>query len=191
MFEEQHRVVAAKRAAQQPDRILGVGRHRHLPPRVVMRRLHGAERKHEQCREARRGERDELPGHGELAPPQDGLRWGRLVSAACVRRGVLIRPLGDKPDSKMDPVDLAIFEQVECVGEHLPAELGQLRGEGLEVVLGRGDLAVGQVIKALYPDLPGDAIQEPKPTVFGRVIDRIRLGRGVARRAAGFRGSAL
>src|SRR4051812_20415838 len=31
----------------------------------------------------------------ELAPPTEGLRWGRLVSAACVRRGVLIRPLGD------------------------------------------------------------------------------------------------
>ena len=31
----------------------------------------------------------------ELAPPTDGLRWGRKVSAACVRRGVLIRPLGD------------------------------------------------------------------------------------------------
>jgi adenosylmethionine-8-amino-7-oxononanoate aminotransferase len=31
----------------------------------------------------------------ELLPPADDLRWGRLVSAACVRRGVLIRPLGD------------------------------------------------------------------------------------------------
>ena len=31
----------------------------------------------------------------ELAPPVDGLRWGRRVSAECVRRGVLIRPLGD------------------------------------------------------------------------------------------------
>ena len=31
----------------------------------------------------------------ELAPPREGMRWGRLVSAACVRRGVLIRPLGD------------------------------------------------------------------------------------------------
>ena len=31
----------------------------------------------------------------ELRPPRDGLRWGRKVSAACVRRGVLIRPLGD------------------------------------------------------------------------------------------------
>lgn len=31
----------------------------------------------------------------ELAPPADGLRWGRKVSAGCVDRGVLIRPLGD------------------------------------------------------------------------------------------------
>jgi adenosylmethionine-8-amino-7-oxononanoate aminotransferase len=31
----------------------------------------------------------------ELAPPQPGLRWGRRVSAACVERGVLLRPLGD------------------------------------------------------------------------------------------------
>jgi len=31
----------------------------------------------------------------ELAPPADGLRWGRKVCAAAVERGVLIRPLGD------------------------------------------------------------------------------------------------
>ncbi|MCX7620537.1 MAG: adenosylmethionine--8-amino-7-oxononanoate transaminase [Acidimicrobiales bacterium] len=31
----------------------------------------------------------------ELAPPRDGLRWGRKVCAAAVRRGVLLRPLGD------------------------------------------------------------------------------------------------
>jgi adenosylmethionine-8-amino-7-oxononanoate aminotransferase len=31
----------------------------------------------------------------ELVPPAGGLGWGRRVSAACVRRGVLIRPLGD------------------------------------------------------------------------------------------------
>jgi adenosylmethionine-8-amino-7-oxononanoate aminotransferase len=36
-----------------------------------------------------------LMGGIELCPPTEGLRWGRLVSAACVRRGVLIRPLGD------------------------------------------------------------------------------------------------
>jgi adenosylmethionine-8-amino-7-oxononanoate aminotransferase len=36
-----------------------------------------------------------LMGGVELAPPEPGLRWGRRVCAACVRRGVLLRPLGD------------------------------------------------------------------------------------------------
>jgi adenosylmethionine-8-amino-7-oxononanoate aminotransferase len=34
-------------------------------------------------------------GGVELAPPRDGLRWGRRVCAAAVARGVLLRPLGD------------------------------------------------------------------------------------------------
>jgi adenosylmethionine-8-amino-7-oxononanoate aminotransferase len=36
-----------------------------------------------------------LMGGVELAPPGDGLRWGRRVCASAVGRGVLIRPLGD------------------------------------------------------------------------------------------------
>lgn len=36
-----------------------------------------------------------LMGAVELAPPRDGLRWGRRVCAAAVERGVLLRPLGD------------------------------------------------------------------------------------------------
>jgi adenosylmethionine-8-amino-7-oxononanoate aminotransferase len=36
-----------------------------------------------------------LMGGVELAPPEDGLRWGRRVCAAAVDRGVLLRPLGD------------------------------------------------------------------------------------------------
>jgi len=36
-----------------------------------------------------------LMGGVELAPPHDGLRWGRRVCAASVARGVLLRPLGD------------------------------------------------------------------------------------------------
>ena len=31
----------------------------------------------------------------ELAPPEGSARWGRRVCAAAVRRGVLLRPLGD------------------------------------------------------------------------------------------------
>jgi GTP pyrophosphokinase len=52
-------------------------------------------------------------------------------------------------------------------------------GRGLEIAIGRGDVPIGQVIRALYPDLASEDLQEPKPTVFGRVIDRIRLGRGI------------
>ena len=36
-----------------------------------------------------------LMGGVELAPPADGMRWGRQVSAAAVKRGVLLRPIGD------------------------------------------------------------------------------------------------
>jgi adenosylmethionine-8-amino-7-oxononanoate aminotransferase len=36
-----------------------------------------------------------LMGGVELAPPADGLRWGRKTCAAAVDRGVLLRPLGD------------------------------------------------------------------------------------------------
>src|SRR5262245_10265811 len=36
-----------------------------------------------------------LMGGVELAPPRDGLRWGRRVCSASVARGVLLRPLGD------------------------------------------------------------------------------------------------
>ncbi len=31
----------------------------------------------------------------DLAPPRDGLRWGRRASAGAVERGVLVRPIGD------------------------------------------------------------------------------------------------
>jgi len=36
-----------------------------------------------------------LMGGVELAPPAEGLRWGRRACADAVARGVLLRPLGD------------------------------------------------------------------------------------------------
>jgi len=57
--------------------------------------------------------------------------------------------------------------------------LNLLDGDALEVSLGRGDLAIGQVMRALFPELAPDALQEKPATVFGRVIDRFRLGRGI------------
>src|SRR2546428_8071529 len=35
------------------------------------------------------------------------------------------------------------------------------------------------MMRALYPALPADELQPPKPTAFGRVIERLRLGRGI------------
>lgn len=58
-------------------------------------------------------------------------------------------------------------------------DLNQTSPEAVEVAIGRGDLAIGQVMRALYPDLSADQLQAPKPTMFGRVVDRIRLGRGI------------
>jgi GTP pyrophosphokinase len=63
---------------------------------------------------------------------------------------------------------------------HRAAEaLGLSDGQGLEVAVGRGDLPLGQVMRALHPELAAGDLQESKPTVLSRVIDRIRLGRGI------------
>lgn len=59
----------------------------------------------------------------ELAPPADGLRWGRKVSAACVERGVLIRPLGDvivtvpMLTSTADEIDRIVATLAEAIAE--------------------------------------------------------------------------
>lgn len=66
-------------------------------------------------------------------------------------------------------------EQLESAAE----ELSLADGRGLEIAVGRGDVAIKQVMRALYPELSVEDAGGPKPTVFGRVIDRIRLGRGI------------
>ena len=63
--------------------------------------------------------------------------------------------------------------------ERAAASLSLADARGLTIAIGRGDVAIGQVVRALFPDAPLEELQEPKPTVFGRVIDRIRLGRGI------------
>ena len=66
-------------------------------------------------------------------------------------------------------------KQVEAAAERLalPSSAGLYR------VVGRGDVPIGQVIKVLFPDREAESLKEPKPTVFGRVLDRLRPGRGV------------
>ncbi|MGH7606841.1 MAG: TGS domain-containing protein, partial [Gemmatimonadales bacterium] len=53
--------------------------------------------------------------------------------------------------------------------------------EQLQAAIGRGDVPIGQVMKALYPDLPAQDLHAPPapPTGFGRVMERLRLGRGI------------
>jgi guanosine-3',5'-bis(diphosphate) 3'-pyrophosphohydrolase len=57
--------------------------------------------------------------------------------------------------------------------------LGLTEGRLVEIALGRGDVTIVQVIRAIYPELPVDDLQEPRPSVIGRVIDRLRLGSGI------------
>jgi GTP pyrophosphokinase len=57
--------------------------------------------------------------------------------------------------------------------------LGLADGRLLEIGLGRGDVTIVQAMRAIYPELPQDDLQEPKPSVIGRVIDRLRLGSGI------------
>ena len=85
---------------------------------------------------------------------------GREILARELRRRRLARPDGS-----------AVTRAAETLS------LGS--GEGLLRALGRGDVPTGHVIRALFPDRPGDELPEMKPTAFGRVMDRIRLGRGV------------
>ncbi|HJS47139.1 MAG TPA: bifunctional (p)ppGpp synthetase/guanosine-3',5'-bis(diphosphate) 3'-pyrophosphohydrolase [Gemmatimonadales bacterium] len=72
-----------------------------------------------------------------------------------------------------------LVEPEDSAWEKAAKPLGLGSRKGIEAAVGRGDVALGAVIRALHPDLPGDELAAPKPTVFGRVIDRIRLGRGI------------
>ncbi len=85
---------------------------------------------------------------------------GREILARELRRSRLSRPVGSAMASAADALS---------VGSE----------EGLLQALGRGDVPTGQVLRALFPDRPTDEVEEAKPTAFGRVMDRIRLGRGV------------
>src|SRR5438034_481818 len=63
--------------------------------------------------------------------------------------------------------------------ERAATDLSVGTAEQLKAALGRGDIALGTMMRALYPDLPAEDLQAPKPTAFGRVIERLRLGRGI------------
>jgi adenosylmethionine-8-amino-7-oxononanoate aminotransferase len=65
----------------------------------------------------------------ELAPPADGLRWGRRVTAATVDRGVLIRPLGDVI-VLMPPLTVTA-EEIERIVDAVAASITDVCGADL------------------------------------------------------------
>ena len=69
----------------------------------------------------------------ELAPPDGAERWGRRVCAAAVRRGVLLRPLGDvvvvmppltSTADELDHVVDVLCEAIDEVVGRTPASAG-------------------------------------------------------------------
>jgi adenosylmethionine-8-amino-7-oxononanoate aminotransferase len=62
----------------------------------------------------------------ELAPPADGMRWGRRVCAAAVRRGVLLRPLGDVV--VLMPILTSTADEIERIVDTLAAAIEEVAG---------------------------------------------------------------
>jgi adenosylmethionine-8-amino-7-oxononanoate aminotransferase len=62
----------------------------------------------------------------ELSPPSDGLLWGRRVSRAATRRGVLLRPLGDVV-IVMPPLSISEAE-IDRIVDVLAASIEEITG---------------------------------------------------------------
>jgi adenosylmethionine-8-amino-7-oxononanoate aminotransferase len=60
----------------------------------------------------------------ELEPPREGLRWGRLVCAEAVARGVLLRPLGDVV--VLMPILTSTPDEIERIVDALVAGIEQV-----------------------------------------------------------------
>jgi adenosylmethionine-8-amino-7-oxononanoate aminotransferase len=69
-----------------------------------------------------------LMGAVELAPPGAGLRWGRRVCAGAVRRGVLLRPLGDVV--VLMPMLTSTAEEIERIVAVLAESITEVEGAG-------------------------------------------------------------
>ena len=88
------------------------------------------------------------------------LELGRELLEREVRRRRLAPPTDDQLEQAATTLSIGSAEQ-------------------LIAAIGRGDLAHGQVMRALYADLSPEALEPPQPSRFGRLIQRLRLGRGI------------
>ena len=119
----------------------------------------------------------------ELAPPADGLRWGRRVCAAAVRRGVLLRPLGDVV-VLMPPLTVTDAE-IERIVDTLGRRHRRGGGRGTHGRAQRGPRRSGPARRRgnRSPGLPGSVTGPVTP-------DLGRAGRRRARRHPGRRALA-
>jgi adenosylmethionine-8-amino-7-oxononanoate aminotransferase len=62
----------------------------------------------------------------ELTPPAEGLLWGRRVSRAATRRGVLLRPLGDVV-IVMPPLSIT-EDEIDRIVDVLAASIDEITG---------------------------------------------------------------
>jgi adenosylmethionine-8-amino-7-oxononanoate aminotransferase len=108
LIDEQHVLAHAAARSEQ----LAAGLAEHIAPLPAVREIR------------RRG----LMTGIELAPPADGLRWGRRVSAACVERGVLIRPLGDV--IVLMPMLTSTAEEIDRIVAVVAAAIADVTADG-------------------------------------------------------------
>ncbi len=136
-------------------------------------------------RELKNGDTVEVLTSTQARPSRDWLshvRTGRARSkikqwirqeeetvSAQLGREILVREL------KRRRLDFPDDARLDAAGR----QLNLTDGDALQVSLGRGDQGLAQVMRALFPELPGEALAEKPPTMFGRVLDRFRLGRGI------------
>ncbi len=77
----------------------------------------------------------------ELAPPVEGLRWGRRVCAGAVERGVLLRPLGDVV--VLMPMLTSTAQEIDRMVEVLDASLDDLAAGAPGAAGGTGASSAG------------------------------------------------
>ena len=63
--------------------------------------------------------------------------------------------------------------------QHAADELALPDQAHLKAALGRGDRSVVQILKALHPELTEEEAPPPKPGALGRLVQRIRVGKGI------------
>jgi GTP pyrophosphokinase len=136
-------------------------------------------------RELRNGDTVEIltspqarPSRDWLAHVHTGRARSKIKQWIRVEEEAVSEQLGEEilgRELKRRRLELPAADQIDAAAR----TLNLLDRSALEVSLGRGDLAIGQVMRALFPALPGEALQEKPATIFGRVIDRFRLGRGI------------